>query len=321
MTTFGYTLMTEEHDPRTLVANARRAEELGFDFLACSDHYHPWVPEQQHSCYAWSLLGAVAAVTDRVGLMTMVTCPIIRYHPVVVAQKAATIGLLSDGRFTLGLGAGERLNEHVVGRGWPSAAVRHEMLAEAIEIIRLLWQDGYADHRGRYFTVEDARVFDLPDAPVPIAVAASGSDSAELAARSGDGLIATEPDAELVDEFRRAHDGAAQTWNQIPVCFGSDADKALERAHHTFRWSALGWKVQAELPNPLNFDAASAQVRPEDLRSSIPTGPDVGPYVDAVEKVASAGYDNIALLQIGDDQDGFFRFWEDELQPALAERR
>ena len=152
MTTFGYTLMTEEHGPRELVANAGRAEEVGFDFLVSSDHFHPWVPEQEHSPYAWSVLGAVATVTERVGLMTMVTCPILRYHPVVVAQKAATMGLLSDGRFTLGLGAGERLNEHVVGRGWPAASVRHEMLAEAIEIIRLLWDGGYVDHRGRYFT-------------------------------------------------------------------------------------------------------------------------------------------------------------------------
>ncbi|HEX5365592.1 MAG TPA: TIGR03557 family F420-dependent LLM class oxidoreductase [Acidimicrobiales bacterium] len=320
MTTFGYTLMTEEHGPRALVANARRAEELGFDFLVSSDHYHPWVPEQQHSPYAWSVLGAVAAVTERIGLMTMVTCPIVRYHPAVVAQKAATLGVLSEGRFTLGLGAGERLNEHVVGRGWPSASVRHEMLAEAIEVIRLLWEGGYRSHRGAHFTVEDARVFDLPDTPVPIAVAASGPRSARLAGRLGDGIVATEPDAALVDAFRQVHGAPGATWNQIPMCWGEDPDEALARAHATFRWSALGWKVQAELPNPVNFDAAAAQVRPEDLRPTIPTGPDPQPYVDAVAKVADAGYDNIALLQIGDDQGGFLRFWERELAPALRAR-
>jgi G6PDH family F420-dependent oxidoreductase len=194
------------------------------------------------------------------------------------------------------------------------------MLTEAIEVIRLLWEGGYADHRGTHFTVEDARVFDLPDTPVPIAVAASGSESAALAARLGDGLIATEPAAELVEQFRTEHRGNGSTWNQIPMCWGTDADKALERAHHSFRWSALGWKVQAELPNPVNFDAASGQVRPEDLQDTIPTGPDVQPYLDAVEKVAGAGYDNIAFVQIGDDQDGFFRFWQDELGPALRER-
>ena len=320
MTTFGYTLMTEEHGPQELVANARRAEEHGFGFVVVSDHYHPWVPEQEHAPYAWTVLGAVAATTEQVGLMTMVTCPIIRYHPAVVAQKAATTAVLSGGRFTLGVGAGERLNEHVVGAGWPSASVRHEMLEEAIDVMKRLWEGGYVEHRGRYFTVEDARVFDLPDQPVPVAVAASGSQSARLAARLGDGIVATEPDADLVDEFRRAHDGSGSTWNQIPVCWGADADKALERAHHSFRWSALGWKVQAELPNPVNFDAAAAQVRPEDLRDSIPAGPDVQPYLDAVEKVAGAGYDNIAFLQIGEDQDGFFRFWQDELAPALRDR-
>jgi G6PDH family F420-dependent oxidoreductase len=323
MTTFGYTLMTEEHGPGALVRNARRAEELGFDFLVISDHYHPWVPEQRHSPYAWSVLGAVAATTGRIGLMTMVTCPILRYHPAVVAQKAATMGVLSGGRFTLGVGAGERLNEHVVGAGWPPVSVRHEMLAEAIEVMRRMWQGGYVDHRGEHFTVEDARVFDLPDSPVPVAVAASGPESARLAGRFGDGLVATEPRADLVAGFRRARPagGGGSTWNQIPVCWAGDAGEALARAHHSFRWSALGWKVQAELPNPVNFDAASARVRPDDLREAIPTGPDVRPYLDAVEKVAGSGYDNIAFLQIGDDQDGFFRFWRDELAPALAVRR
>jgi G6PDH family F420-dependent oxidoreductase len=188
-----------------------------------------------------------------------------------------------------------------------------------LEIIRLLWEGGDVDHRGTHFAVEDARVFDLPEAPVPIALAASGSESVQLAARLGDGIVATEPDADLVDEFRQAHKGRGSTWNPIPMCWGADADEALERAHHSFRWSALGWKVPAELPNPVNFDAA-AQVRPEGVRSTTPTGPDVQPYLDAVGKLAGAGYDNIALVQIGEDQDGFFRFWQDELGPALHER-
>ena len=320
MTTYGYTLFTEENGPVELVELARRAEEAGFDFLAASDHYSPWIPEQKHSAYVWSVLGAVAAVTERVGLMTMVTCPIMRYHPVVVAQKAATLGLLSEGRFTLGLGAGERLNEHVVGRGWPAVTERHEMLSEAIEVIRLLWQGGDANWRGRHFAVEDARVFDLPDEQVPIAVAAGGPVAARLAGRLGDGLIATEPRSDLVDEFRAARQGPGTTWNQIPMCWGDDAGKALERAHHTLRWSALGWKVQSELPNRVNFAAASAQVRPEDLAESIPTGPDPQPYLDAFEQAVDAGYENIAVLSVGEDQEGFLRFWEQELAPALRER-
>jgi G6PDH family F420-dependent oxidoreductase len=317
MTAYGYTLMTEEHGPRELVDIARRGEELGFDFLVSSDHYHPWVPEQQHSPYAWAVLGAVAAVTERVGLATMVTCPTVRYHPAVVAQKAATLGVLSGGRFSLGVGAGERLNEHVVGRGWPSADQRHAMLSEALEIIDLLWQGGYQSYRGEWFDVEDARVFDLPDEPVPVFVAASGRQSAELAGRSGHGLVATEPDRSLVETFRKSGGDGKQTWSQIPVCWGEDAGAALDTAHRQFRWAALGWKTRAELPNPVNFDDASATVRPDDLAGTIPHGPDPEPYVEAAREYADAGYEQIAFLQVGDDQEGFFRFWESELRGRL----
>lgn len=317
MATYGYTLMSEEHDPRELVDIARTAEGLGFDFLVASDHYHPWVPEQQHSPYAWTVLGAVAAVTERVELATLVTCPILRYHPVVVAQKAATMAVLSEGRFTLGVGAGERLNEHVVGRGWPPADVRHEMLGEAVHIMKLLWQGGYQSWRGEHFTVEDARVFDLPDTPVPVAVAGSGPASVQLAVEHGDALVATEPDADLVGRYAGAG-GTGETWGQIPVCWNADAEKGLELAHQQFRWSALGWKVQAELPNPVNFDAAARTVRPEDLAGSIPTGPDLEPYVEAARAWTDAGFTRIAFLQVGPDQDGFFSFWDRELRDALA---
>lgn len=314
MTTIGYTLMTEEHPPRELVDLARRAEDAGFDFLVSSDHYHPWVPEQQHSPYAWSVLGAVAAVTERVELATLVTCPIMRYHPAVVAQKAATVDLLSGGRFSLCVGAGERLNEHVVGLGWPAVDERHEMLAEAIEIMQLLWQGGYRNYRGEYFDVEDARVFDLPDEPIPVAVAAGGPRAAELAGTAGDGLVATDADPTLVETFRKAGGEGKPTWSQIPVCWGADEDAALQTAHRSFRWSALGWKVQAELPNPVNFDAATSTVRPEDLAASIPHGPDPEPYLAAVREHADAGFERIAFVQIGDDQEGFFRFWESDLR-------
>jgi G6PDH family F420-dependent oxidoreductase len=317
VTTFGYTLLCEEHDPRELVGIARRSEQAGFDFLVSSDHYHPWVPEQRHAPYAWSVLGAVAAVTERIELATLVTCPTIRYHPAVVAQKAATLALLSDGRFRLNVGAGERLNEHVVGAGWPPVDVRHDMLSEAVQIIRTLWQGGYRSFRGEHFTVEDAQVFDLPEHPVPIGVAASGRRSAALAADIADALVAIEPRPDIVGAYRDAG-GGGETWCQIAVCWGDDKTKALEVAVERFRFGRLGWKVMSELPNPVNFAAATTTVRPEDLDRTIPAGPDPERYLEAVREYTDAGFDHVAFVQIGDDQEGFFRFWNDELQPRLA---
>lgn len=314
----GYTLMSEEHGPRELVAIAERAEQLGFDFLVASDHFHPWVSEQQHSPNVWAVLGAVAQATNRVHLQTFVTCPILRYHPAIVAQQAATVALLSDGRFTLGLGAGERLNEHVVGQGWPPVSVRHEMLHEAIEIIRLLWKGGYQSFRGQHLTLEDARVFDLPDQPIELALAVSGLESVQLAIERADAMIATEPNAELVARFTESCPGASVT-GQIPAAWAADEQSGLELAHRQFRWSALGWKVQAELPNPVNFDAAAQHVRPDDLAGTIPHGPDPANYVKALREFADAGFTRMALVQVGEDQDGFFEFWESTLRPALDE--
>jgi len=201
MPKLGYTLYCEGNPPKDLVRQAVAAEEAEFDFLVISDHYHPWLTSQSHSAFAWSVLGAVAQATDRIELATMVTCPIMRYHPAIVAQMAATVAVLSDERFTLGLGAGERLNEHVVGRGWPPVDVRHEMLREAVGVIRELWDGGYVTHRGDHFVVEDARVFDLPRRRIPTYVAAGGTRAAELAADIADGVCATEPDEDIVSAY------------------------------------------------------------------------------------------------------------------------
>lgn len=321
MARYGYTLLGEGHGPRELMALAQRSEQAGFDFVAASDHYHPWVPEQRHSPYVWSVLGAVAARTEQVDLITMVTCPTIRYHPAVVAQKAATMAVMSGGRFTLGVGAGERLNEHVVGRGWPPVDVRHEMLEEALEVMRLLWRGGYRSHRGRYFTVEDARVFDLPEQPVPVAVATSGAASVDIAARLGDGLIAIEPNPKLVEGFRRGGGQKKPAWGQLAVSFADDAREALRLAHQRFRWASLGWKVMAELPNPVNFGAATTAVTPDALAEIIPCGADPDRYVEAVKQFTDAGFDRVAVVQIGDDHEGFFRFFAEELRPRFESRQ
>ena len=316
MATFGYTTMCEQHSPAEVVRYTKAAEQAGFGFSVMSDHYHPWLESQGHSPFAWSLLGACAEATSSIELMTMVTCPIIRYHPAIIAQAAATVSLLSEGRFVLGLGAGEQLNEHVVGRPWPPADVRHDMLAEAIKVIRLLWQGGFQSHRGEFFRLEDAQVYDLPERPVAIGVAAGGPDAAELAAKVGDHLIATEPLARLVKEYRSAG-GRGRTYGQVAVCVGDDEAACRKMAVERWRFAVPGWKVQAELPGPVNFEAATAKVHEEDVAELVSCGPDVGRHRAAVERFLEAGFDHVAIVQVGPDQEGFLRFWEDTLGPAL----
>ena len=265
-------MMCEQSDPRALVDDLVRAEQAGFDFSVASDHYFPWLDEQGHSPYVWSVLGAAAQASERIPLMTYVTCPSFRYHPAVIAQKAATVQILSGGRFRLGLGSGEILNEHVVGGGWPSAAVRQDMLAEAVEIIGALFDGGYVNHRGQHFQVESARLWDLPEQRVPIGLAVSGPRSCRLAGEKGDLAIAVEPDSALLKAFDRHGGTGKPRVGQIPVCYDPDRDTAIVRAHEQFRWFAGGWKVNAELPGPSAFAAASQFVRPQDVAGSIPCG-------------------------------------------------
>lgn len=321
MTSYGYTLMTEQSGPRELVGHAAAAEDAGFDFEVMSDHYFPWLDEMGHAPYAWSVLGAVAQVTERVELMTYVTCPIMRYHPAIVAQKAATVDLLSDGRFTLGLGAGENLNEHVVGRGWPPVNVRHEMLTEALTIIRQLFGGGYVDFAGDHFRVDSAKVWDVPVNPVPIAVAVSGEQSIRAFAPLADHLVAVEPRAELVSLWDEVHpDGRSRKIGQLPICWGEDRDRCIDRAHELFRWFGGGWKVNAELPGTAGFAGASQFVTRDDVAASIPCGPDLGAIVDAVREFEDAGFTDVALVQIGDEsQRDFLGVAQKELLPALRE--
>ena len=318
MTDFGYTLMSEQAGPKQLVADAVAAERAGFDFAVISDHYFPWLDAQGHSPYAWSVLGAVAQATERLPLMTYVTCPTIRYHPVIVAQAAATVQLLSDGRFILGLGSGENLNEHVVGGGWPSVDVRHQMLREAIEIIRALWDGDYVNYDGEFFEADSAKIWDLPDTPPPILVAASGPQACQLAAELGDMLAAVEPSSELVEAFDAAGGSGKPRVGQVPVSFDRDEEAAVARAHEQFRWFAGGFKVNAELPGTAAFDSASQFVRPEDVAEEIPCGADVDKAVEAVRPFVDAGFTHVALVQVGGDrQDEFISWAEQELLPAL----
>jgi G6PDH family F420-dependent oxidoreductase len=320
MAEWGYTMMCEQSAPRDLVEDVVAAERAGFDFSVISDHYFPWLDEMGHSPYAWSVLGAAAWATERIPLMTYVTCPTFRYHPAVVAQKAATVQLLSQGRFTLGLGAGENLNEHVVGGGWPGADVRHERLVEAVEIIRDLFGGGYVNRRGQHFDVESARLWDLPDTPPPIGIAVSGRQSCEIAGRLADVMIAVEPEAALGEMFDAAGGAGKPRVGQIPVSFDTDRDTAMKRAHESFRWFGGGWKVNAELPGPAAFDGASQFVRPEDVAEQVPCGADVEEYAEKITPFLEAGFTHVALVQIGGDQQAPFIEWaEHSLLPRLRE--
>jgi G6PDH family F420-dependent oxidoreductase len=322
MVRIGYTLMCEQTDPRELVRQAAGAEEAGFPFAAISDHYFPWLDEMGHSGYAWSVLGAVSQVTSSLELMTYVTCPTGRYHPAVVAQKAATMGLLSGDRFTLGLGSGENLNEHVIGRGWPPANVRQEMLVEALDIISALFDGGYVNYAGQHFRVDSAKLWDLPDRRVPIGVAVSGSQSVQAFAPKAEVMIAVEPDDSLAPAWDRATRSSTPTRKvgQLPISWDSDVDAAKQRARQLFRWFAGGWKVNAELPSTAGFDAASQFVTVEDVAAQIPCGTDIQAIVDAVKKFADAGFTDVALMQVGgDQQQTFLDAAAKELLPGLRE--
>ena len=305
MTRFGYTLMTEQSGPRDLVRHAVAAEQVGFDFEVSSDHYFPWLSSQGHAPYAWAVLGAVAHATERVDLATYVTCPTMRYHPAVVAQKAATVDLLSEGRFTLGLGSGENLNEHVVGEGWPAVDARQAMLAEAVDIIRELFTGELVTHDGDWFRVDSARLWDVPDRPTPIAVEVWGEKSIERFAAVSEHLIAVEPSAEIVETWNatdgppRIGDGGARAIGQIPICWDPDEETAVRRAHDQFRWFAGGWAVNADLPTTAGFAGATQYVRPEDVAEQIPCGPDLDAIVESVRPYWEAGFTDVALVQVG----------------------
>jgi G6PDH family F420-dependent oxidoreductase len=318
MTLIGYTMMCEQAGPKQLVRDVALAEEAGFDFAVISDHYFPWLESQGHSPYAWSVLGAAAQATDRIPLMTYVTCPIRRYHPAVVAQKAATMQLLSDGRFTLGLGAGENLNEHIVGGQWPIAAHRHEMLTEAVEIIRELWAGGSVTYRGKYFDVESAKIWDLPETAPPLGIACSDQASCHLAGRHADVMIAVQPEPDLGRMFDEAGGNGKPRVGQIALAYDTDEQAAIKRVMDQFRWFTGGWRVNAELPLPASFDVASKMVREEDVTAQMPCGPDVQRHLAGIREFEAAGYTHIALVQVGaDSQEAFMSWAATELLPEF----
>jgi coenzyme F420-dependent glucose-6-phosphate dehydrogenase len=311
----GYSLSSEEHGPSDLVRFAKAAEDAGFTFALISDHFHPWVDAQGNSPFVWSVIGGIAEATERIRLGTGVTCPMIRIHPAIIAQAAATSAAMMPGRFFLGVGTGENLNEHILGDKWPAPDERLEMLEEAVEVIRLLWQGGYRTHRGKHYTVEQARIYTLPEQLPEIAVAAAQPNAAELAGRIGDAFVGVEADEELVQKFEQNGGSGKPRYGHLTVCWAESEDEAKRVAHENWPNAGLQGPLSQELALPAHFEGASQMVEPDDLAESMPLGPDAERYLEQIEAFEKAGFDHVYIHQVGPDQDGFIEFARRELMP------
>jgi G6PDH family F420-dependent oxidoreductase len=316
MTEIGYALSCEEHRPQDLVRNAARAEEAGFTFAGISDHFHPWTDSQGQSPFVWAVLGGIAQSTSRLKLFTGVTCPTVRIHPAIIAQAAATVADMLPGRFWLGVGSGENLNEHILADHWPPTDTRLDMLDEAIEVIRKLWKGETLSHYGEHYVVENARIYTLPQQLPPIMVAASGARSATLAARVGEGLISTAPDQEVLDTFTKAG-GKGPRIGQVTVCWAADEESAVKTAYEVWPNAGITGQLSQELAMPSMFEEAAQMVKPEELAEKLPCGPDPERHLRAIRKYYDAGFDHVYVHQIGHDQAGFFDYYKREVLPKL----
>ncbi|MFI2346608.1 LLM class F420-dependent oxidoreductase [Streptomyces sp. NPDC019443] len=316
MPQFGYFLSCEEHTPAELVEQARMAEQAGFTSLWISDHYHPWNDNQGESPFVWSVIGALSQAVS-LPVETAVTCPLVRLHPAVVAQAAATSAVQLAGGFRLGVGTGEALNEHILGDRWPEASVRLEMLEEAVHLMRLLFTGEQVSHRGRHYSVENARLYTVPDEPVPIDVSAFGPQAADLAGRIGDGLITMAPDRTLLERFRGSG-GGKPVYGGLKVCWGTDGEEALRTAHRLWANEQLPGELLQILPTPRHFEQASQLVTRQHVQAAVPCGNDVEVHVAALTKYVEAEFDTVYIGQIGKEQRGFFEFYGNEVLPRLG---
>ncbi len=312
----GVFLSSEEHGPAALVAQAQMAEEAGFRSVLISDHFHPWIDRQGESPFVWSVIGAIAATTG-LRVTTGVTCPTVRVHPAIVAQAAATSQLLLEGRFSLGVGSGEALNEHILGHRWPPAPTRLQMLEEAVGVLRELWQGGIVNHHGRFYTVENARIYSCPEQPPPVIVSAFGPQALTMAARIGDGFITTTPDGEAVRSYR-AQGGMGRLVGAVKVCWNEDTAAARRMAHTVWPTEGLPGQLNQELPMPAHFEQASSLVTEGMVAGQVPCGPDPQPYLDAIQAYRDVGFDQLYINQIGPDQAGFFEFYNKHLRAHLG---
>ena len=313
----GYKLSSEEFSATELIAQAAAAEKHGFKFALISDHYHPWTNRQGNSPFVWAVLGGIAQVTSKLTIGTGVTCPTFRIHPAIVAQAAGTAASMMPGRFFLGVGTGENLNEHICGQGWPEVAVRQEKLAEAVKLMRTLWQGEQHSHRGKHYIVENARIYSLPEEPPRIMIAAAGPKSAKMAAELGDGLIGTEPNHQVVEQFKKDGGQGKPCYGELSVCFDADERKAEELAHEVWPVAGLPGQLFSELPLPTLFEKAAELVSIEQIRKLIPCGPDPARHLSAIQKYIDAGFDHIFVHQIGPHQESFMDFYAQKIFPRL----
>ena len=313
MPELGYSLSSEEHGPSDLVRFAKAAEDAGFTYALISDHFHPWTDAQGNSPFVWSVIGGIAHATERIRLGTGVTCPMIRIHPAIVAQAAATSAAMMPGRFFLGVGTGENLNEHILGDKWPAPDERLEMLEEAVEVIRLLWQGGYRTHRGKHYTVEQARIYTLPERLPEIAVAAAQPNAAALAGRIGDAFVAVAPEPDLVEKFETAGGRGKPRYGHLTVCWAESEEEAKRVAYENWPNAAIEGPLSQELALPAHFEAAAEMVEPDDLSESMVLGPDRDRYRERIKEFEDAGFDHVYIHQVGPDQAGFIEFARREL--------
>ncbi|WP_323173934.1 TIGR03557 family F420-dependent LLM class oxidoreductase [Natrialba sp. PRR66] len=319
MTDIGYKLICEEHGPNELVDYATLAEQSAFEFAMISDHFHPWTSIQGESPFAWNVIGAIAQATTDLRLGTAITCPIIRYHPAIIAQAAATAGVQLPGRFFLGVGTGEQLSEHILGDRWPEHEIRLEMLREAVDIIRTLWEGTTTSYHGDYYTVENARIYTLPDDLPPIHVAADGPKTAQAAGDIGDGLVAVRPDDTLVDSFETDENETADAprYAELDICYAEDEQEAIETAHEIWPQAALPGKLMWELATPAHFEQATEAVTADEIAERVVCGPDPEAHISAIQEYVDAGFDHVTIHQIGPNQAEFVEFYENEVIPAI----
>ena len=316
MTEIGVFVSSEEHGAKALLRQAIQAEEAGFRSLVISDHFHPWIDAQGESPFVWGVIGAIAAATD-LRVTTGVTCPILRIHPAIIAQAAATAHSLLDGRFVLGVGTGEALNEHITGQRWPSAVDRIDMLDEAVAVMRALWEGGNVHHEGRFFTVDNAKLYSAPESAPPVVVSAFGPKAVGRAADIADGLVMVSPEADPVKDYR-GQGGRGPVLGTVKLCWAADERSAVKTAHQLWPTSALPGQQSQELPMPVHFEEAASIVTEEMVAEQVPCGPDPERHVAAITRYLDAGFDQVYVNQIGSDWAGFLDFYQREVAPRLG---